>query len=228
MAVAHLNEKYVRNDHVNSLLICFSKKNETYCSRIQMKSIYANDGSTAGISDEAVAQDRQRLFLERTTADLRGKLTKDLHASKATRMRIINVNRAVRIEAFVGHVAVCCVIQENVMLLHELNNLREELKIVRDRVEDFETARQTSTVRGIHNVEALIQTLNADSGGLNDCLDGFVICRVYTFMFHRSLYCSTSTTIVDQRSRQKSKRNRTTSTTSFSSTMHNEHVRSIY
>lgn len=52
------------------------------------------------------------------------------------------------------------------MLLRELNHLREELKIVRDKLEDYELAKQTSESRGINSIDALIQTLNADAGNL--------------------------------------------------------------
>ena len=45
------------------------------------------------MSEEAIAQDRQRLFLERTTADLKTKLNSDLHTTKANRMRIMNVKK---------------------------------------------------------------------------------------------------------------------------------------
>ena len=54
--------------------------------------------------------------------------------------------------------------EENATLLQELNKLREELKIIRDRIQDYEIARETSEVRGIHSIDALIQTLNADAG----------------------------------------------------------------
>ena len=40
-----------------------------------------------------MGQDRQRMFLERTTLNLKTKLTSDLNATKANRMRIMNVNR---------------------------------------------------------------------------------------------------------------------------------------
>jgi hypothetical protein len=50
---------------------------------------------TAGISEETLAQGRQRLFLERTTADLKSKLNSDLNATKANRMRIMNVNEII-------------------------------------------------------------------------------------------------------------------------------------
>lgn len=50
------------------------------------------------------------------------------------------------------------------MLLSELNHLRGELKIIRDRITDYDVAKQTADVRGIHSIDALIQTLHADSG----------------------------------------------------------------
>lgn len=65
------------------------------------------------------------------------------------------------------------------MLLRELNNLREELKIIRDRNEDYEIARQTAEARGIHSIDALIQTLNADAGLTLFCL----------FLIHHRLCC---------------------------------------
>lgn len=46
---------------------------------------------TAAISEETLAQGRQRLFLERTTADLKTKLSSDLHATQTNRMRIMKV-----------------------------------------------------------------------------------------------------------------------------------------
>ncbi len=58
-----------------------------------MKSIYTTVDVTAGVSEETLAQDRQRLFLERTTAGLKTKLSSDLNATKAHRMRITNVNK---------------------------------------------------------------------------------------------------------------------------------------
>jgi hypothetical protein len=57
----------------------------------EVKSIYTTVDVTAGISEETLAQDRQRLFLEGTTADLKSKLNSDLNATKANRMRITNV-----------------------------------------------------------------------------------------------------------------------------------------
>jgi hypothetical protein len=56
-----------------------------------LKSIYTTVDLTNGVSEEALAQDRQRLFLERTTADLKSKLSSDLHTTKANRMKIMNV-----------------------------------------------------------------------------------------------------------------------------------------
>ncbi len=56
-----------------------------------MKSIYTTVDVTAGVSEETLAQDRQRLFLERTTSGLKTKLSSDLNATKAHRMRITNV-----------------------------------------------------------------------------------------------------------------------------------------
>lgn len=58
-----------------------------------MKSIYINDNANDAVSEEALTQDRQRLFLERTTADLKNKLSNDLHASNANRMRIMKVRK---------------------------------------------------------------------------------------------------------------------------------------
>lgn len=49
-------------------------------------------------------------------------------------------------------------------MLRELNYLREELKILRDRIQDYETARETAETKGIHSIDALIQTLNSDAG----------------------------------------------------------------
>lgn len=60
-----------------------------------MKSIYTTIDVTAGVSEETFAQDRQRLFLERTTAGLKTKLSSDLHTTKANRMRIMNVKEKV-------------------------------------------------------------------------------------------------------------------------------------
>ena len=57
-----------------------------------MKSIYTSVDVTAGISEETLAQGRQRLFLERTTADLKNKLSSDLNTTKINRMRIMSVN----------------------------------------------------------------------------------------------------------------------------------------
>ena len=54
--------------------------------------------------------------------------------------------------------------QENSLLIQELNSLREELKIVRDRTQDFEVAKRTSEQRGILNVDSLVQTLTVDAG----------------------------------------------------------------
>ncbi|CAF2959691.1 unnamed protein product [Rotaria sp. Silwood2] len=122
-AVAHLYEKHVQNDNV--------------------KSIYTTADVTGGISEEVLAQDRQRLFLERTTSDLKRKLNSDLHATKTNRMRIMN---------------------ENALLLQELNNLRQELKVVRGRIQDYEIAKTTFDERGVHSIDALVQTLNADAG----------------------------------------------------------------
>ena len=51
---------------------------------------------TAVVSEETLAQDRQRLFLERTTEDLKTKLNSDLNATKANRMRIMHVNTNIR------------------------------------------------------------------------------------------------------------------------------------
>jgi len=58
-----------------------------------VKSIYINDNANDAVSEEALTQDRQRLFLERTTADLKNKLSNDLHASNANRMRIMKVRK---------------------------------------------------------------------------------------------------------------------------------------
>ncbi|CAF0950735.1 unnamed protein product [Adineta steineri] len=122
-AVGHLYQKHVENDNA--------------------RSIYTSSDPNDGMSEEAIAQDRQRMFLERTTANLKTKLSSDLSATKANRMRIMN---------------------ENSLLLQELNNLREELRIVRGRLQDYDVARQTFGERGVHSTEALIQTLNADAG----------------------------------------------------------------
>ncbi|UJR36357.1 hypothetical protein I4U23_029083 [Adineta vaga] len=122
-AVVELYQKHVENDTAPS--------------------IYTSSDPTGGISEEAMGQDRQRMFLERTTANLKTKLTSDLNATKANRMRIMN---------------------ENSLLLQELNNLREELKIVRGRLQDYDIARQTFGEKGVHSTEALVQTLNADAG----------------------------------------------------------------
>jgi len=54
--------------------------------------------------------------------------------------------------------------QENSLLLQELNNLREEVKIVRGRIQDYEVAKETFDERGVHSIDALIQTLNSDTG----------------------------------------------------------------
>ncbi|CAF1626128.1 unnamed protein product, partial [Adineta ricciae] len=122
-AVIELYQKHVEND--------------------TSKSIYTSSDPVDGISEEAIGQDRQRMFLERTTLNLKTKLTSDLNATKANRMRIMN---------------------ENSLLLQELNNLREELKIVRGRLQDYGIASGTFGERGVHSTEALIQTLNADAG----------------------------------------------------------------
>ncbi|CAF4648755.1 unnamed protein product [Rotaria sp. Silwood1] len=122
-AVAHLYEKHVQNDNV--------------------KSIYTTADISGAVSEEIQAQDRQRLFLERTTSDLKRKLNSDLHATKANRMRIMN---------------------ENALLLQELNNLRQELKVVRGRIQDYEVAKKTFGERSVHSIDALVQTLNADAG----------------------------------------------------------------
>ena len=45
-----------------------------------------------------------------------------------------------------------------------MNDLRRELKTVRGRLQDFEVAQQTFDERGVHSIDALIQTLNADAG----------------------------------------------------------------
>ncbi|CAF1133715.1 unnamed protein product [Rotaria sordida] len=122
-AVAYLYEKHVQNDNV--------------------KNIYITADVSGGLSEEILAQDRQRLFLERTTSDLKRKLNSDLHTTKANRMRIMN---------------------ENALLLQELNNLRQELKIIRGRTQDYEIAKKTFDERGVHSIDALVQTLNADAG----------------------------------------------------------------
>lgn len=45
-----------------------------------------------------------------------------------------------------------------------MNQLREELKTIRGRIQDYQVAKQTSEDRDVHSVDALIQTLNADAG----------------------------------------------------------------
>jgi len=45
-----------------------------------------------------------------------------------------------------------------------LNNLREEVKVVRGRIQDYEVAKQTLEQGNTHSIDALIQTLNADAG----------------------------------------------------------------
>jgi hypothetical protein len=45
-----------------------------------------------------------------------------------------------------------------------LNNLREELKIIRGRIQDYEVAKETFDERGVHSIDALVQTLNSDAG----------------------------------------------------------------
>lgn len=45
-----------------------------------------------------------------------------------------------------------------------MNQLREEVKIIRGRIQDYEIAKQTSDDRDVHSIDALIQTLNADAG----------------------------------------------------------------
>ncbi|CAF3214390.1 unnamed protein product [Rotaria socialis] len=122
-AVAALFEKHVQNDNA--------------------KSIYNTTEVSAALSEEVLAQDRQRLFLERTTSDLKRKLNRDLHTTQANQMRVLN---------------------ENSLLLQELNSLRQELKIVRSKIQDYEVARTTFDERGVHSIDALIQTLNADAG----------------------------------------------------------------
>lgn len=55
-------------------------------------------------------------------------------------------------------------LQENSLLLQELNSLRQELKIVRGKIQDYEVAKTTFDERSVHSIDALIQTLNADAG----------------------------------------------------------------
>ncbi|CAF1656915.1 unnamed protein product, partial [Didymodactylos carnosus] len=53
---------------------------------------------------------------------------------------------------------------ENSMLTQEINTLREELKLVRGKINDFEIAKQTFDDRNVHSIDAVIQTLNANTG----------------------------------------------------------------
>ena len=69
--------------------------------------------------------------------------------------------------------------KENSLLLQELNSLREELKIVRGKIEDYEIAKKTFDERGGHSIDTLIQTLNADAG---------YHILIYFYLFNKSPY----------------------------------------
>ncbi len=77
-------------------------------------------------------------------------------------MRIMNVNE--KKFFFSNFKSIVLFPQENSLLLQELNNLREEVKIVRGIIQDYEIAKQTFDERGVHSIDALVQTLNADAG----------------------------------------------------------------
>ncbi|XP_039259037.2 cilia- and flagella-associated protein 57-like isoform X2 [Styela clava] len=81
---------------------------------------------------------RQREHLERSVASLRKKLSKDTEIHRADNVRIM---------------------QENVMLIKEINDLRRELKLSRTQVHDLEATLGTNRAnRGANNVGRRLET----------------------------------------------------------------------
>eukprot|EP00795_Rhopilema_esculentum_P004667 gene4667-20951_t len=101
-------------------LIQEPKKLKESIKQIYVKYVSDDTPEQAGI-DADIQQEyaRQREHLERSVASLRKKLAKDTEIHRADNVRIM---------------------QENVMLINEINDLRRELKMSRTQVHDLETS----------------------------------------------------------------------------------------
>jgi chromosome segregation ATPase len=87
--------------------------------------------------------DRQRDHLEKTVNSLKYKLSKDSEIHKSDNIRIM---------------------QENVMLIKEVNDLRKELKVSRSKNQDLETALGISRKNAVTTTEAIVQALHVHQG----------------------------------------------------------------
>lgn len=88
--VSNLNEKFILNEEVRRFFfsLCFHRKASFW---FQLRNIHAGEPEAQGISEERFREDRQRKYLELSMNDLKHRLSNDLHATKANRMRILNV-----------------------------------------------------------------------------------------------------------------------------------------
>lgn len=109
-----------------------------------------DDTAESSVVDADIQKEyaRQREHLERSVASLRKKLSKDTEIHRADNVRIM---------------------QENVMLIKEINDLRRELKISRTQVHDLEATLGTNRgnrgiMGGARRLETAATTISGESG----------------------------------------------------------------